>query len=132
MKHYALMAIALILMSGIARAADPIRLLCAGKLFEPRTDNPAVSLKAESLVLDLEGGLVSGGLGDFKVHGFSDSEVTFWHSEMKDGRVQAIWTGRLDRITGEVTVTRSVREDGGKTRISTIYDLNCKPAKLLF
>lgn len=126
MNRYGLIVVAVVCSVSIASAAGPIKFSCAGTLFQPRTDRPPVPLKEEALVVDLKSGDVSGAFGDFKVHESSDNKVTFWRAEMEGDRVEAIWSGQVKRKTGATTITRAVKEEGDKSRLTKIYDLTCK------
>jgi len=79
-----------------------------------------------SLVIDLDRGIVTGGIGDFSITKVKETQIEF-KDKANSENDQVGMQGRMDRITGFISVTIS----DGYERL-TMYDLICKPANPLF
>jgi hypothetical protein len=114
----------LALFTGVSYAADKITLTCSGMQWDGRVPIKKEAVPPQSVIIDLDKGIVTMPLGDSDLSEITENYVMF--AGVSDDRKRS-WKGRIDRISGSGYVTMSFGSE-----FSSNTQLSCKPAKPLF
>ena len=137
-----LLGFCLLLLRGVANAADPIVLTCAGSAWDFRTLPLSQRINGTlSLKMYMDAKMVVGSwnqydsttdphlIGEYAITEEAQDRVVFKKPYLEGQQVTAFITGVANRISGmtDITVQRS-----GEEKLIFAYKLQCEPAKKLF
>ena len=109
------LATVLILLTGLSYAADKIALVCSGTLWAKGAgEGPPPT---QSVVIDLDRGVVTSSLGDFSIINITENQIRF-RGATTNGDTSA---GNVDRYSGLVAVSTFHNKE-----IIANYQLNCQ------
>jgi hypothetical protein len=115
-----------ILLAGESFAANKIMLACEGTLTKNGEANEHDS--GESIVIDLEEGIVQWRSHDFPITGAEGNFITFGNElEDETKKEHGKWTaGTIDHVLGKASITEDEFRNYGTSDTKQDYDLTCK------
>jgi hypothetical protein len=109
-----------------AHAAEKISLSCSGTFASKETGFENTPSLNQSLLIDLDQGVVTGSPGEYEIFKVSETSIAF-RAQSSDPTVRSI-VGGVDRVSGAASVTAWLDD----SHVRYIYQLNCKRTNPLF
>jgi hypothetical protein len=116
----------LVLLPGLVSAAEKITLACSGTLTSKSTRPPWAEfpVPSQSIVVDLERGLVMSSFGHFSITEASENSIKFRADFDEPGKFTV---GGIDRVAGSAIVTGYKNNEPVSS-----YNLNCRRTAPMF